>query len=147
MNRKEFSSIVQDLKKTRPIWFGLESDPEGTDSEISEVEKELLIRLPKEYKEFVQDFGGGYFGFTNVFSVNNQSEWYIVELNRQTGLLGSHSLLIISDNQTGDYFGFNVENGVCSSNIMFYDHETNQIEKTDYNNLYEYLLKVGLNPN
>ena len=147
MNYKEFYLIVNEVKVKNPVWFGLESDSSATDSEIDAVEAFLSITLPEEYKIFVKEFGGGYFAFTNVFSVNKESEWYIIKQNKQIGLVNSHDFLAVSDNQVGDFYGFKIVNGKCEAYLMFFDHETGQIEKTKYGDLFEYLEKVGLNKN
>jgi hypothetical protein len=147
MNYQEFSLTVDKAKDKNPIWFGLESDPPATDSEIEEVEKQLSIILPEEYKRFVKEFGGGYFAFTKVFSVNKESEWYIINQNKQVSLIESHNFLAVSDNQVGDFYGFKVINGKCESYLLLFDHETGQLENSKYVNLFDYLVKVGLRSN
>ncbi len=141
-----FLEIVNETRNTRPIWFALESEPKGNDRQIEKVEEALSLTLPEEYKRFVKVFGGGYFAFTNIYSVNDLGDWFIVELNRQIGLIETHSFLAFSDMETGDYYGFSLKEGVCGSKVMFYDHEIKNVEKTNYENLYEYILNVGLNP-
>lgn len=145
MNYNEFFEIVNETRNKRPIWFGLESEPKGNDNQIEKVEKVLSLSLPDEYKSFVKEYGGGYFAFTNIFSVNDLSDWYIVNLNNQIGLMETHSFLAVSDIETGDYYGFKIEKRVCCSRVMFYDHEINKVEETKYENLYDYILDVGLN--
>jgi hypothetical protein len=146
MDYNKFLEIVNETRNKRPIWFGLESEPKGNDSQIEKVEKALSLSLPDEYKSFVKEFGGGYFAFTNIFSVNDLGDWYIVNLNSQIGLIETHSFLAVSDIETGDYYGFTFEKGVCGSRVMFYDHEINKVEETKYENLFEYILAFGLNP-
>ncbi len=145
MNLNEFSRVVDEMKVKNPVWFGLESDPKSTESDIKDIESHLLIKLPGEYKEFVKEYGGGYFAFTNVFSGDKESEWYISTQNDAIDLLNSHEFLAVSDNETGDYYGFKVINGICESKISLYDHEDNQLKSTEYKNLYDFLIKVGLN--
>lgn len=147
MNYNDFYLIVNEIKKNKPIWFGLESDPKATDLEIKEVEILLSVKLPDEYKKFIKNFGGGYFAFSNIFSVNKESEWYIVNQNKNIGLFDTLGFLAISDNEVGDYYGFKIENRVCGSSIHFYDHEINFLEITEYKNLYEFIIKVGLTLN
>ncbi|SHM65570.1 SMI1/KNR4 family protein [Gracilibacillus kekensis] len=146
MNYKEFLLTVNEARNKRPIWFGLESEPKCNDNHIEKVERVLSLSLPDEYKIFVKELGGGYFAFTNIFSVNDIGDWYIVNLNNQIGLLETHSFLAVSDTEAGDYYGFTIEKGVCSSRVMFYNHEINKVEETKYENLYDYILDVGLNP-
>ncbi|WP_284646261.1 SMI1/KNR4 family protein [Paenibacillus silviterrae] len=144
MDFNDFSSVVEEARLKHPVWFGLDSDPTGADDAISKIESRLSVILPEEYKRFVKTYGGGYFAFTNIFSVNEDSEWHITERNIKIGLLYSHNFIAVSDNEVGDFYGFQIENGVCNPSIKFYDHESNQVKKTGYKNLYEYILKVGL---
>ncbi|MNI94475.1 hypothetical protein D3C73_1525830 [compost metagenome] len=76
--------------------------------------------------------------------MNGESEWNIIQQNNKIGLVNSHNFLAISDNGVGDFYGFEIRNGACSTNIKFYRHELNQLESTEYENLYDYLLKMGL---
>lgn len=129
------------------MWFGLKSDPPSTDSDIEEIESSLGIELSPEYEEFLKNFGGGYFAFTNVFSGMKGSKWYIIAQNNKAGLLALKEFLAISENGFGDFYGYKVKNGKCESRISFYDHESDIIESTEYENVFTYLLKVGLSPN
>jgi hypothetical protein len=146
MNINEFSRIVDETKVKRPIWFGLESDEESTDIEIEQIERCFSAILPQEYKDFIKKYGGGYFAFTNIFSGKKESEWYIVTRNNEVGLLNSYGFIAFSDNEVGDYYGFKIINGKCHPKIYFYDHEDDQIKITEYDNLFDYLNKVGLIP-
>jgi hypothetical protein len=139
----EFLSIVEVIKAKNPIWFELDTDPIGTDSQLHNAEEQLSVSLPKEYKLFIKWFGGGYFAFTNIFSVAD-SEWNIIQLNNEINLINSHKFIAISDNEVGDYYGFEIKSGLCNPKVKFYNHEINQVEETEFNNLYQYVLKVGL---
>lgn len=145
MDFNEFSKIVDEKMVSNPIWFGLESDSKSTDDDITEIENSISIILPQEYKQFVKNYGGGYFAFTNVFSGIRDSEWYIVTQNIEAGFNEANSFIAVSDNGTGDFYGFEVNDGKCESKISFYDHEDNTVKTTQYSNLFDYLVKVGLN--
>ena len=144
MDWEEFESIVNEMKKKRPKWFELDSDPPCTKSDLTEIEKDLSVQLPSEYKIFLQNIGGGYFAFVSVFSGAKDSEWYVTTQNEQAGTLKKHSFLAVSDNEVGDYYGFIVENGVCESRVSFFDHEDSKVKKTEYENFFNYLVEVGL---
>ncbi|WP_226535910.1 SMI1/KNR4 family protein [Fictibacillus halophilus] len=143
MDFNEFSIIVEQTKARNPIWFGLESDPVGTDSDFTRIQRQLSVKLPDEYKLFIKMFGGGFFAFTNIFSVKD-SEWNIVQKNNEIDLMKSHAFLAISDNEVGDFYGFEIINGVCNSKIKIFNHETGDIEETPYENIYYYLKEIGL---
>ena len=146
MEWEEFIGIVNEIKNKKPVWFGLDSDPPCTDSDITKIVNSLSVQFPTEYKMFLKGIGGGYFAFTNLFSGTKDSEWNILTQNNEAGLLETKNFLAISDNGVGDFYGFKVKNGLCEAKISFFDHEDNQIKPTKYENLYEYLIKVGLSP-
>jgi hypothetical protein len=144
MRFDEFSIKVDELKAKHPIWFDLNTDSIGSETDLSNIESVYSIKLPIEYKHFIMTYGGGYFCFTNVFSTNINSEWNIIEQNNRINLYNSHNFLAVSDNEVGDYYGYEIKNGYCNPKVKFYNHYLNQVEDTSYENLYEFLLKVGL---
>ena len=90
MTYDDFIEIVSNTKKNKPVLFGLESDKVASSEEISQYEETNGIILPDEYKRFVTEFGGGYFGFTTIYLLRNQNSV-------------SSNYLAISDNGCGDY--------------------------------------------
>lgn len=144
MELNEFCEKVEEVKLKNPLWFDLESDLKATDAELYHVEEKLTNKLPKEYKDFIKNFGGGYFAFTTVYSVKENSDWNILVNNKDIRLISSHEFLAISDNYTGDYYGFKLNNGEYESKISFFDHETQQVKETKYKDIYEFLIDGGL---
>ena len=68
MDFEHFKKIVEETKKNHPVWFGIESDQCPTDVVIADVEAKLEAKLPADYKNFIYEYGGGYFAFSNVYS-------------------------------------------------------------------------------
>jgi hypothetical protein len=145
MEFNQFIEHVNRLKASNPIWFGLDADPAGTAAEIEFVEKQLNISLPEDYKKFIEVFGGGYFAFTIIYSVSVGSEWSIVNQNQSMELLEKHHFLAVSDNQAGDYYGYKNDSECSEKTLFVYDHEDRQVKPTKYQDLFEYLMEVGLN--
>jgi len=142
MTYLDFQMQVQRAKEKNPVWFALEADTPASDAEVVCAENDLRVTFPTEYRDFVKDFGGGYFAFTNVFSVCPESDWNIVQRNKQYGLDG---FIAVSDNGVGDFFGFRVADGKCLSEIWFWDHEEHgRLKPTAYANLFEFLAEKGL---
>lgn len=83
MNLNEFNIIFNGVKPTKPLWLEGEMEPKASNAEVSEAESKLGIKLPEQYVEFIQNIGAGYFGFTNVFSVTPNGEWYLLDLLKQ----------------------------------------------------------------
>lgn len=133
---------MNEKKEVNPIWFGMDSCELVTDKEIALYEHKQGIEMPVEYTEFIIRYGGGYFAFTKIFSLANNSEWNIESLNEK--FVKIKDFIAISDNGAGDFYGFKVIDGKCESQIYVYDHENGIIESTKYKDLFEYLVGVGL---
>ena len=140
---EEFRRIVTEAKQRNPIWFALQTERPATDAEIQQAEWQLRTSLPEEYKEFVKEFGGGYFAFANVFSVASGGDWNIVDRNRKENLIGS-GYVAISDPNTGDLYGFKSEDKRCRSQIMVLDHDSGEWHATRYQDLFEFLASTAL---
>jgi hypothetical protein len=143
MDFTSFQRKVTNLKALKPVWFGLDSDSPATEAEIEAAESALGVALPTAYKSFVREFGGGYFGFGNVFSVS-ESEWNIVRRNDEITIPG---FIAISDNEAGDHYGFRVSGGACEDRVYVWDHEEpSEVKATDYEDMLELLDHVALKP-
>lgn len=62
-------SRVKTVRTEKPILFGLPHDNIPSVEEISEFEKRYHIQLPEKYKQFLLEYGGGYFGYANIYSL------------------------------------------------------------------------------
>lgn len=143
MNFANFISIVDDVRKNKPIWFAGDSEPLALDGDISAMEERLQIRFPSEYKSFVRQYGGGYFGLTNVFAANDSEEWGIA--NKNSGLIFDGKFLAVSDDEAGGYYGFVVLNGACSDAVYYFNLGDGQEPQLKFNSFIDYLLEIGLN--
>jgi hypothetical protein len=138
MTFDEFNAIVAACRTQQPIWFELETDQPASDPEIEDAQHALAAVLPERYRSFVKQYGGGFFALGNVFSVQRNSEWNVVEINRRENLLGS-GFVAISDNYTGDLYGFRCDAGVCGDEIWVYDHDAGEWQRTRFADLFEFI--------
>ncbi len=132
MTYDDFIEIVSNTKKNKPVLFGLESDKVASSEEISQYEETNGIILPDEYKRFVTEFGGGYFGFTTIYLLRNQNSV-------------SSNYLAISDNGCGDYYVLKVIDGTAHKEIFFFEHEEKIVSEPLFEDIYEFLIVKGLN--
>ena len=102
--------------------------------------KQYQILLPEKYIQVLLNFGGGYFGYANIYSIDKDSYFFIFNHNP----VKVENLLFIADNGCGDYYALRVDNNKCSDKIVFYEHESNTVQDTDFSDILEYLVKVGL---
>ena len=136
----QFRQVAELVRSRHPAWFELDHDPPCSQADLERAETRLGTRLPAQYKEFMTSCGGGYFAFVNVFSATEGSFWGIVE--RNAGL--PPGFIAVSDNGTGDYYGFISTGGECASEVCFLDHETGRVSATKYPDLFEYIVHMGL---
>lgn len=135
-----FNKIVADCKQRKPVLFGLGHDRILSNEEIENFENTFQIALPPKYKDFTLQYGGGYFGYANIYSLDNQSDFYIIKHNATP----FEKFLRIADNGCGDYYMLRIESQNCLEQLYFFEHDTKRICATEYNDIFEYLIKVGL---
>lgn len=141
MNLKEFEALTQKVKNENPNWFGLDSDTICTVERIELVEQYYNIKFPKGYKEFLLKYGGGYFAFTVVYSMDEHSSFYI-QKNVKAESVRNKSFLPVIDLETGDVAGFRVRDGICDEMVALYNHEENTIADLNLN-FFETLVRYG----
>ncbi|MBO2588853.1 SMI1/KNR4 family protein [Shewanella algae] len=142
MNIEQFSKIFNDVKSTKPLWLEGEMEPKASDEAIFDTEKKLGVKLPEQLIEFIKNIGSGYFGYTNVFSVNPSSEWYLIDVMEQFSF--PDNFIPISDDETGGYYGFLTMNNICNDEVYYWHSSEECAPQIKYKNFYEYIVKVAL---
>ena len=141
MDFREFQDLVVAFKQKQPVWFGLDADAPATEAQLQDAETEIGVSFPEEYRRFLKEYGGGFFAFAKIYSVQPGSDLHVLAINRRAGLIGS-GLLAFSDNGVGDLYGFKVGGG--DSSIWFLDHETRQWQATHFSDLIQFLVEEAL---
>lgn len=141
MDFDTFKEIVGTVKTKHPHFFELEHDKIPTMKDVIAFQKQYQIILPEKYIQFLLNFGGGYFGSAIIYSLDKNSYFSIYNHNPAK----VEDLLFMADNECGDYYAFQIENGKCRDGIVFCDHDSNTIEQeTEFTDVFEYLIKTGL---
>lgn len=135
-----FKCIVDSCKCRNTLLFSLGQDVVCSTEQIKAVERILQIELPEKYLKFLQDFGGGYFGYANVYSLDPRSQFYLLAHN----VVPIEEYIRIADNGCGDYYLLKVKNKKCFDQVFFFEHDTATICDTDYVDILDYLVRVGL---
>lgn len=146
MRFTEFCELVNDLKKKHPIWFELSSKYLPNDTDLYNIEQYYNVTLPDDYKSFLKNYGGGYFGFSQVFSFDTTDKLYIM-CNNSIEFVKENKFISIADLGTGDLVGYKIQNKVCSNELYFWNHESKNLEKSHYKNFLDFILKEGLKIN
>lgn len=142
MDKCYFQNKVNEIAEKESKLFALESDSKVTDKIIESIEDYYEVKLPKAYKNFIKQYGGGYFGFVIVYSCDINGMFYIKDNVVKEWVLEKEFLPVV-DFETGDFIGFQVKEGVCQSTATMYLHEENELHEMDID-FYEALLKYGL---
>lgn len=145
MDKISFDNKLKEIVVGKPKLFALESDNKANDEKINIVEKYYKIKLPDSYKEFVKQYGGGYFGFIVVYSCDKNGMFYIKDYVSKEWIQNK-SFLPIVDLETGDFIGFKVKEGICRNTVSLYSHEENKLENLEMN-FYDALLRYGFKCN
>ena len=138
MQYEKFKEIVCKAKEEKPIIFELECDKIPSKEELDIFEKETNIKLPKKYCDFLMDFGGGYFGFSNIYSIDENSIFYIG--SNQDNVPNDY--VAVADNGCGDYYVMD-KNSECLETIYLYENDTGKLYEIA-DDILEFLIKFGL---
>lgn len=145
MDKREFEELAQKVKIKNPRIFDLDADCKPTIKDIELMEEYYHIVFPRCYKEFLLQYGGGYFAFTIVYSLDSQSPFY-VKNNVSIEFINDNKFFPVIDFETGDLAGFKVNNGICEDSIVLYNHEekvTSDIKLNFYDAIEKYGFKVN----
>lgn len=140
MTSEEFHALVEEYTDPSASDDG---DTPLTLARLAELERHKGIKFPAFYKEFLSMYGAGDFGYVTVLSPDVDSKFPIWETatrleNRECSFMGVIEL-------DSDYFGFLIEQGVCSNDIWRADHEFGyEIGETDYADFFDLLAKIAL---
>lgn len=137
----DFSAFQRRFEKlrTRKVFSFREPDPKARDTEIQEAEWRLGCKLGAKYVAFLRQYGGGHMGSEMICSVHPGSDANIVSENERAGLL-PRGFLAFSPNGCGDYYGFQIQDGIAADTVLFHDHETDAIEDSGYADIFRYIL-------
>jgi len=139
----EFINIVDKKNKENPFLFE-GRDIVATEEDIQETEVKLGIILPQAYRDFVKKYGGGDFGYIDIFSANKKGYWYIVKHNQDFKHYLPKDFIAISDDQTGGYYGYKIVNHQCDEQVCYWHYDGGFDSKVVYSNIFEFIIDVGL---
>ena len=87
------------------------------------------------------EFGGGYFGYTNILSLDINGEWYIGNTLKDCSDIFKNEFIPFTDDQTGGFYCFALQNNVVKDEEIYYVHINGTILLTDYKNFFDYLIR------
>lgn len=135
-----FNEIVNKTKIEAPILFSLEHDVIPSEEDILKFEEQHNIQLTEKYKQFLLKYGGGFFGYANLYSLDEDSSFYLLNYND----IPLTNILCVADNGCGDYYALKIVETKCQDAILFCEHDTGLLCDTKFFDIFEYLVSVGL---
>lgn len=124
MTPEQFLAKVAFVKQRKPAWF-MAQDPDcATLQAVHDAEQSLGGKLPAPYVLFATRLNAGYFAFINLFSVAPDSDWNIVARNAEFDL--PDDIVAFSDDGTGGYHAFRIDNGRCLEQVVYHDTGTGE---------------------
>lgn len=139
MNIEQFRRLDVALRAERPKPFLLlPPDPPASAEALLEVERLLGATLPRTYKDFLSEFGGGSFGLTNVCSADPKSDFYLPKKQAEIAKYAPAGLLVVSDDFAGGLYVLRVSDGVADEAI-FYWNEDGGLVATPFANVLEFV--------
>ncbi|MFU2137152.1 SMI1/KNR4 family protein [Gallibacterium anatis] len=121
MTSSEFFIYLEKKMNDYPnLFLFRELEPKATIENIKEIESYLKAKLPSIYVEFQKTFGGGGFGFTELFSVVPDSEYYVLGIQSNINII-DNGFFPIFDDQTGGVYCFKKIDGYFLDEIYYID--------------------------
>ena len=140
MRKDDFADRVERERAAHPLWFDLEPDQRATDDQLHQVERELNARPPEDFAWFLRTFGGGDFAFATVYSADPRSALYLASNQPEPR---PPDFLAVSDDGTGNLFGFRAADGKYSDEIHIWDHETGEIQPTSIGGFLDFIARMA----
>lgn len=122
MNYNEFMAVISEIKAQNPMLFDLGADKPVDEETISKYEKEYGLSFPEEYKTFLKKVGGGYFGYTVIYSFDGNGQFCIKQYVSKE-MINELQMIPIIDFETGDYAGFDMRNGILTDELVIWLHD------------------------
>lgn len=148
MELAEFEVLAEPLRRKPAVYqveygFALIEGHTVSAEEIANVEREMAVVLPYKYKAFMMRYGGGAFGFVDLFPLLPASEWDDLRtLNDQE--FPDRSFVAVAPVGTGDHWGFPVTDGHCHEQVWFRCHDAGEDELVAHDFL-DFVASCGLN--
>lgn len=142
MDYNDFMREINLIKRERPGLFELERDAIVSDDVVDTIEQFYGITFADSYRKVMKNIGGGYFGFIVIYSLDANGLFYL-KSNVTKGMIESMQMLPVIDLETGDYIGYEINDGQCTERLFVWDHDENRkIEIQD--DFYSVLINRGL---
>jgi hypothetical protein len=133
---------AQKMAETPKIFELESSDSSASEQQIVDLERELGIQLPPNYRSFLKEYGGGSFGLTNIFSAVPESEYYSSLRNTDARHLIPQNSIAFSNDFCGGWYVFVFSNGIAEEPVYYWNADGG-LRKTEFANILEFLARFA----
>jgi len=146
MTIEELRQIDVRYRQEKPKLFELSTpDPPASEQQIEALEHAVGVRLPKSYRQFLREFGGGNFGLTTIFSADPSSEWYLPLKQSEARHYLPEDLLTISDDFAGGNYALRIVDGRAQEPVIYWNQDGGE-SATEFNDLFEFVARFAYEP-
>lgn len=139
MQLDEFRLIDKQTRINKPRLFSrFPSDRLASLTMLEEVEKATGVTICANYRCFLQEFGGGRYGYTVVFSADSKSDWYLPHRFSKISQYLPPDLLPFSDDFAGGVYAFQIIDNNCVDTILYWNTDGGVV-RTKYKNIFDYV--------
>jgi len=144
MTIEDFRKIDNQGRESDPDLFSLsESDQCASPEDLRLVEKLIGIQLPDQYRDFLQEFGGGTYGLATVFSAVPESEWYLPDkVSESQGYLPC-GLIPFSDDFAGGNYVLKPQNESQLGSHVYYWNQDGGLVETEFCDVLEFIARYA----
>lgn len=123
-----------------------EADRKASDSELKHLEEAIACSLPESYAKFLAVFGGGMFGFINIFSADPSSEWFLLSKLKEAMGYGLPDWLIpFSEDYAGGYYVFTRKGETALDQVSYWNPDGGLVA-TEHSNVFEFVARYAYEP-
>jgi SMI1-KNR4 cell-wall len=116
-------------------------DPPANDTCISKVESLFGLDLPQLYKDFLIEFGGGSFGFIDIYSTFETGKYYIGNVVNMYDMFAKNGFVPISDDYCGGLYCLKFDT-ISDLSVYYYNDEDGFI-KTRFSNVFQFVAECA----
>ncbi|MFF7116907.1 SMI1/KNR4 family protein [Streptomyces albogriseolus] len=149
MNFDQLDSYIDGaLARHRSLGLPEEMAPfklvQASQADIDQTEQVLEVQLPEQYKEFMCRYGGGSFASLDLIPIAASIEFSVnlTSLNSREERFAL-PFIAVAPVGTGDWWGFEVREGICCKEVSFYSFE-DEMARIKYPNFLEFITREGL---
>lgn len=141
MSYEKYVEKIGEAISANPKWF-LEAEKDYLESNLHTYEEKTGLRLPSAYKEFLSEFGSGYFGRIWVSSIRKDSPFYV----ENYGIIKFKERVLFpaSDDGCGGFYGFIDNDGALSENVFYWHPDDGGEFKKVSENFFEFVINFAV---